>query len=166
MSSCKSYLDNGIYTWRHNSVLLAIPKSLSSLQLCTLFADLPSFASPSLITGDSLRPDLALISRDKTVYLLELTAGFETNIFINSNRKSAKYNSLIKELNSQFSTVNFINLSMGALGILGTSSLTFSTMLEGTGMDKAIQKRRFMMKMTNIAIRCTYYIFCNILQAE
>ena len=136
----KSYLDNGRYTWRHKYVLLAIAKSLSSLQHCTLFADPPSFASPSLITGDSLRPDLALISHDKTLYLLELTVGFGTNIFINSSRKSDKYNSLIKELNSKFSTVHFINLSMGALGILGTSSLTFPTMLDETGTDKAIQR--------------------------
>ena len=70
VSSCKSHLDNGRYTWRHNSVLLAIAKSLSSLQHCTLFADLPSFASPSLITGESHRPDLVLISQDKTLYLL------------------------------------------------------------------------------------------------
>ena len=61
--------------------------------------------------------------------LLELTVGFETNILINSKRKSTKYNALIKDLNSQFSTVHFVNLSMGALGILGTSSLNFHTML-------------------------------------
>ena len=159
VSSCKSYLDNGRYTWRHNSVLLAIAKSLSSLQHCTLLADLPSFASPSLITGESLRPDLVLISQDKTLYLLELTVGFETNILINSKRKSTNYNALIKNLKSQYSAVHFINLSMGALGIFGTSSLTFPTMLEETGFDKAIQ-RRLMMKLSNIAIRCTYYIFC------
>ena len=29
---------------------------------------------------------------------------------------------------------------MGALGILGTSSLNFHTMLEETGMDKAVQR--------------------------
>ena len=85
--------------------------------------------------------------------------GFETNILINSKRKSTKYNALIKDLKSQFSAVHFINLSMGALGILGTSFLTFPTMLEETGMDKAIQ-RKLMMKISNIAIRCTYYIFC------
>ena len=152
VSSCKSYLDNGSYTWRHNSVLLAIAKSLSSLQHCTLFADLPSFASPSLITGKSL-------SQDKTLYLLELTVGFETNILTNSKRKSNKYNALIKDLNSQFSTVHFVNLSMGALGYLGTSSLNFYTMLEETGIDKAVQ-RDSTMKLINIAIRCSYYIFC------
>ena len=129
VSSCKSYLDNGRYTWLHNSVLLAIAKSLSSLQHCTLFADPPSFASPSLITGESLRPDLVLISQDKTLYLLELTVGFEKNILINSKRKSTKYNALIIDLNSQFSTVHFVNLSMGALGIIGSSSLNFHTML-------------------------------------
>ena len=151
VSSCKSFLDNGRYTWRHNSVLLAIAKSLSSLQPCSLLADLPSFASPSLITGESLRPDLILISRDKTLYLLELTVRLETNILINSKRKSTNYNALIKDLNSQFSTVHFVNLSMGALGILGASSLNFHTMLEETGMDKAAQ-RKLTMKLINIAL--------------
>ena len=39
---------------------------------------------------------------------------------------------------------------MGALGILGTSSLIFHTMLEETGIDKAIQQR-LVMKMSLIA---------------
>ena len=142
----------------HGVRILAIAQSLSSLQHCTLFADLPSFASPSLITGETVRPDLILISQDKTLYLLGLTVGFETNILINSKRKSAKFNALIKDLNSQFSTVHFVNLSMGALGILRTSSLNFHTMLEETGMDKAVQ-RNLTMKLINIAIRCSYYIF-------
>ena len=79
VSSCNSYLADGRYTWRHNSVLLFLASSLS-LQSCSLYAGLPFFSSPSLITGDSLRPDLALISPDNTLYLLELSVGFETNI--------------------------------------------------------------------------------------
>ena len=61
MSSCKSYLEDARYTWRHNSVLLHISRTLPSLQDSSLYADLPSFPSPSLITGDSLRPDLVLV---------------------------------------------------------------------------------------------------------
>ena len=80
VSSCNSYLADGRYIWRHNSVLLFLARSLSALQSCSLYADLPFFSSPSLITGDSLRPDLALISPNYTLYLLELTVGFETNI--------------------------------------------------------------------------------------
>ena len=32
VSSCRSYLEDGRYTWRHNSVLLFIAKSFSSIQ--------------------------------------------------------------------------------------------------------------------------------------
>ena len=90
VSSCKSYLEDGRYTWRHNSVLLHLANSLSSFKNTSLFADLPSFPSPSLVTGDSLRPDLVLILNNTSVYLLELTVGFESNIAINSDRKLRK----------------------------------------------------------------------------
>ena len=85
--SCNSYLADGRYTWRHNSVLLFLARSFSSLQNCLLYTDLPFFSSPSLITDDSLRLDLVLISPVNTLYLLELTVGFETNIEKNSTRK-------------------------------------------------------------------------------
>ena len=90
VSSCNTYLADGRYTWRHNSVLLFLARSFSSLKHCLLYADLPCFSSPSLVTGDSLRPDLVLISPDNTLYLLELTVGFETNLESNSNRKSTQ----------------------------------------------------------------------------
>ena len=80
VSSCNSYLADGRYIWRHNSVLFFLARSFSSLQNCSLYADLQFFSSPSFITGDSLRPDLALNSPNNTLYLLELTVGFETNI--------------------------------------------------------------------------------------
>jgi len=67
VSSCKFYLDDGRYTWRHNSVLLHLANSLSSLKNASLFADLPSFSSPPLVTGDSLRPDLVLILNNTSV---------------------------------------------------------------------------------------------------
>ena len=102
VSSCKSYLKDGRYTWRHNSVLLQISRTLSLLQDSSLYVDLPSFPSPSLVTGDSLRPDLVLVLNNTTVYLLELTVGFETNITISSERKSDKYRPLILALQEKF----------------------------------------------------------------
>ena len=41
VSICKSYLDEGRYTWRHNSVLLFLASTFSSLKQCTVYADLP-----------------------------------------------------------------------------------------------------------------------------
>ena len=151
VSSCNSYLQDGRYTWRHNSVLLHIAKTLSSVVHSSL--------SPSLITGESLRPDLALVLNNTSAYVLELTVGFESNIKINSDRKAAKYHPLITNLQRSYSTVKFVNLSMSALGILGTSSESFLSMLTDLNFDEKTMKHA-LMKSMNIAIRCTYYIFC------
>ena len=107
---------DGRYTWCYNFVLLFLTGAFSSLQNCMLYADLPLFSSPSLITGDSLRPDLTLISPNNILYLLELTVGFESNTKRNGNRKSAKYKPLLRDLNSTYRIIHFINLSLSALG--------------------------------------------------
>ena len=159
VSSCKSYLEDGRYTWRHNSALLSLAKTFSSFSDCLLYADLPSFLSPSVITGDSLRPDLVFISRNSILYILELTVGFESNIQINSDRKASKYSSLILDLNHTYSDVKFVNLSMSTIGIMGKSSESLLLMLDDLNLDKPTQKY-LIRKVINIAIRCTYYIFC------
>ena len=56
------------------------------------------FQSTLLITGDSLRPELTLIFPDNSLYVLELTAGFETHIEIKSNCKAHKYEPLLLDL--------------------------------------------------------------------
>ena len=48
VSSCKSYLEQGRYTWRHDSVLNFIASTLSGLHSSSLYADLPTFLFPSL----------------------------------------------------------------------------------------------------------------------
>ena len=159
VSSCNWYLENGRYTWRHNSVLLFLANTFSALNQISVYADLPSFMSPSLITGDSLRPDLLLLTGNKVLYILELTLGFETNIQANSVRKANKYTPLLEDLSSSYNKVIFINVSMGALGVMGASCDSFLSLLQDLSFDKVTQ-RRIIMKPINIAIRSTYYIFC------
>ena len=48
--------------------------------------------------GDSFRADLLLLTDAKMLYILEFTVSLETNIQNNSNRKAAKYSSLINDL--------------------------------------------------------------------
>ena len=159
ISSCKCYLEEGRYTWRHNSVLLYLANTVSSLSPCKIYADLPSFTSPCLITSDSLRPDLLLVTGNNVVYILELTLGFETNMQVNSTRKANKYNRLIKDLSSTYNKVTFINLSMDALGVMGSSCDSFLSLLQDLSFDKLVQKR-IIMKTINIAISTSYFIFC------
>ena len=152
VSSSKSYLDEGRYTWRHNSVLLFLANTFSSHNKCTAYADLPYFLSPCLITGDSIRPDLLLPTDDKILYILELTVGFETNIPNNSDRKTAKYSSLINDLSPSYSKVVFVNLFMGAIGVMGYSCSSLLSLLHELHFDKTITKR-ITMKVMNISIR-------------
>ena len=159
VSSCKSYLDQGRYTWRHDSVLNFTANTLSELPSCSIYADVPAFLSPSLVTGDSLRPDLLLITRNKTLYILELTIGFETKIKANSDRKALKYNPLHHSLRSTYRQINLISLSLGALGTVGSSSDSFSELLKTIDFDSTMQKA-ILSRIMNITIRCTYYIFC------
>ena len=158
VSSCNSYLADGRYTWRHNSVLLFLARSFSSLQNCSLYADLSFFSSPSFITGNSLRPDLALISPDNTLYLHELTVGFETNKK-NSNRKVTKYKPLLPDLKYRYRSIKFVNVSMSALGIFYCSSDSVMTMMDDLGFDNN-SRNQVIKKIINLSVRCTYYIFC------
>ena len=80
VAGCKSYLEQGRYTWRHNTVLKFLAQTLPSLQPSKLFVDLPGYLSPSILTGESLRPDMLLSIEDKCLYIIELTVGFETNL--------------------------------------------------------------------------------------
>ena len=86
VAGCKVYLEEKGYTWRHDSVLNYIAKSLSALQGCQLFADLDGWMSPCTISGQDHRPDLLVVKGNK-LYVLELTVSFESNIEINRNRK-------------------------------------------------------------------------------
>ena len=159
VSSCKSYLDQARYTWRHDLVLNFIANTLSALPSCSIYADLPAFLSSSLVTGDSLRPDLLFITKNNTLHILELTIGFETNIKVNSDRKALKYNPLHKDLRSKYIQIKFINLSLGALGTVGSSSDSFTELLKAVDFDCKMQKA-ILFRIMNITIRCTYYIFC------
>ena len=109
-------------------------------------------------TGDCLRPDLVLVT-DASLYILELTVGFESNIQINADRKKAKCQPLISDLSPTHSNIKFINLSMSTFGFLGNSSDSLLLFLEDLKSDKPSSKYIIKMIM-NIAIRCSYYVFC------
>ena len=125
---------------------------MASIKNASLYADLPSFPSPSLITGDSLRPDLVLVLNNTTVYLLELTVDFESNIKVNSDRKAAKYHPLLTSLRAEYTNINFVNFSMSTLSIFGTSSDTVLQMLKDLNFDQNLT-HHIIMKASNIAIK-------------
>ena len=51
VAGCKSYLEEGRYTWRHNSALQILANYFRASPGASLYVDLPCFHSPSIITG-------------------------------------------------------------------------------------------------------------------
>ena len=86
----------------------------------SLYVDLEGWESPSVITCMDLRPDL-LVVKGATLYIMELAVGFEANIEKNAARKEAKYEEVSHRLNDKYDEVNFVNLSMGGMGVFNSS---------------------------------------------
>ena len=90
VSSCTWYLKNGRCTLYHSSFLLFLTNTSSSFNECSVFVDLPCIMSQSLITSNSLRPDLLLLTWNNVLYILKLTLGFQTYSQANSAKKATK----------------------------------------------------------------------------
>ena len=112
-----------------------------------------------MITGELFRPDLIVLTKDNTLFILELTVGYETNLRNNINRKHTQYKELIEEQKKIFPSVIFVNLSISALGVFEEESAAFINMLESMHLDKSHVKY-IIKKIIAIAIKSTYYILC------
>ena len=124
----------------------------------TVYADITEFSSPSTITGDAERPDIVIVRGDD-LFVLELTAGFETNLLKNYQRKNLVYADLIARLSSNYSNVRYLNLSMSAIGCVSGETDNVAAWMKGVGLtDNEIAYN--IRKAMKICIRTTYYIFC------
>ena len=154
IASCKTSLEEDHYNWRHDSILTnlcsVIPSSF------TVYGDLPGCLSPSIITSEMYHPDL-LIKSDSVLWVLELTAAFETNIAKNFKRKQNRYKSLLDIFKREYTRVKYCNLSMSSIGTIGTGS-KLQTSFDDLGLGK--DETNHISKIINVCIRTTYYIFC------
>ena len=156
VAGCAVSLDR--YTWRHDSVLSYIATFLKRFAR-ELYADVTNFSSPSIITGEEMRPDLLIILDRSKMFVVKLTTVFESNIAKNEVRKRNKYKNLTQSLKSNYDQVKYINLSLGACGIIGKGSKPFFDLLEELKIPD--NERHFLTKrIINMCIRMTYYVFC------
>ena len=123
-----------------------------------IYADLEGYISPSIISGEDKRPDIIIVERD-TVYIFELTIGFETNISTNSERKKNNYSQMLEDLKSGYKEVKFVNLSIGAIGIYGDTCFNLKSVLKHLGLNEN-EVNYPLRKLCNICIWATYFIFC------
>ena len=89
-----------------------IASTLKSLNYSNLYVAFPGYLSASIITKDTLRPDLVLTIENKCIYILELTIGFESNLQSNATRKIEKYQDLINKQLNYYEEEKFVNVSI------------------------------------------------------
>ena len=131
---------------------ITISRNHLSMLICQVFFH-------HIITVDTFRPDLLLLTTNNRLFILELTVGFETNLDFNAKRKREKYLTLTRHLQSSFTSVHFVNLSISSLGIFGLSCSSFIDMCNALDVDEK-HLRYLISKLSNTIIRTTYYIFC------
>ena len=161
VSGCKVHLQQGRYMWPHNSIHATLLSKIDSLRDLKVFADIPGYPCPTIVTGTLKRPDVIIVYQEKIVIVLELTCGFVTNVKENCARKVGKYNSTTVDLKKKYEKVTFVNLSMSALGLICRDD-------DGNGILQALKSIRLLEHLSkniirniiNICIRTTYYIFC------
>ena len=66
---------------------------------------------------------------------------------------------LHQQLRPKYKQIIFINLSLRALGTIGSSSETFVELLKCFEFNSSLQKS-ILSKIVNTTITCTYLIFC------
>ena len=126
LSNCTVALDQGRFTWRHDSVLSTII-SFINLRLrpgFALFSDLQGYQAPGggvippniLVTN--LRPDIVLINEvSREIVLFELTCPWEQNIDRNHAYKEGKYAPLVADLSRSFKVFQF-SVEVAARGLI------------------------------------------------
>ena len=75
-----------------------------------------------MITDENYRPDLLFLIQSKGLYVLELTAGLESNPNNNEVHIKEKYLNFVKEMSGNYICVKFVNLSMSSLGVFQTNA--------------------------------------------
>ena len=165
LSGCKVMLDQGRYTWRHDSVLTYIKQFLTSIvpQNSEITSDLNGthHTIPADILPSSDRPDLTIVNRvKKTIHIFELTVPFEHNIDRQHSYKTNKYASLITDLNSIGYTPIFCAFEVGCRGkISKENSKRLFEFTKGINPKETRKVKQICKDLTTIASLCSFYIF-------
>ena len=119
-----------------------------------VFVDLIGYRSPSELFKSS-RPDLVIVKNNELT-IIELTCCFETNIIKSRDYKIKKYCNIEKEvINRTYTIKSKIFAEITTLGFISSNIKYFTSLFKGTD----INMNRMLKKVTETAIRCSYYLY-------
>ena len=127
LNNCSVSLNQGRYTWRHDSILRHIVQLLqdsSTNSDIKMYADISDMTSsggtiPANILPTSQRPDLFLYNETaKKAVIGELTVSFEPNIPKAHERKQSRYAGLLSDLNRAGVNTSLVCFEIGSRGLI------------------------------------------------
>ena len=123
LSGCPTALEQGRYTWRHDSILARISSFITtdSESDVEVFCDAGgrAWTIPPDILPTSDRPDLVILSRkNKSISIFELTVPYETNLSKSHQFKCHKYTHLVIDLMKCGYTCKFFAMELGCRGLV------------------------------------------------
>ncbi len=118
LSSCKLMLDQGRYTWHHNSTLNKITEFVNQVNDSDFIINVDLGEKPWTIPPDLLvtsdRPDLVVIDNiKKCISILQLTVPFENDVNRNHEYKCHKYAHLYIDLQRLGFNVKYFAIEIG-----------------------------------------------------
>ena len=111
LSNCQVSLDQGRYTWRHNSVLSNIVALIRPMLApgVRLYSDLPGYLAPG---GGSIPPDIIVTNQKPDLFIInestreivifELTCPWDGNVERSHTLKEEKYAHLVADLSRSY----------------------------------------------------------------
>ena len=168
LSGCQVALDQGRFTWRHNSVLSNILSLVRPVLApgMRLYSDLPGFLAPgggsvpAHIIATTLRPDIFIIDEiTSEIVLLELTCPWENNVARSHTYKEDKYAPLIADLSSRFRTFQF-SVEIGVRGqITGENKARLKAFSYRVSTEPKVLFKSLVKNCSKIALLSSFSIF-------
>ncbi len=161
-------LEQGRYTWRHNSVLRSILDGLK--QIChpswTIYCDL---AGATKVAGTTIppnilnTPDMVIVNRNsKTIVIIELTIPSEQIIRNAHDRKIDRYSSLILDLQELNYDAKLFCIEIWSRGLITEENKcniqTIVKLISGNKSQKNMCKK-LLKELSKRAILGSYTIF-------
>ena len=169
LNSCPRMLDQGRYTWRHNSVLNLIVNALETYVHSSswdIYTDLPgkicrgNSTIPAEIIHTTQRPDIVLVNpHEKKLAILELTVSFEPCMADARPRKQNRYAALVNDISDKGYKCELITIEVGSRGLL-TKECAFSlkTLLKLLGIPLK-WLHRLKSSLSKTSVLASYVIF-------
>ena len=173
LNGCHTALQQGRYSWRHDSVLSHLSQSLSSLLPSThkLYVDLDDQRAmetpqatctiPPELVSTALRPNIVIREGQNDLRILELTVPTNTPDGLRNARErkqnKPEYGSLINDLEATGLSVMYDTIEIGSLGHF--TSATTEAIIQSIPFDRIQSANRILLEAAKVAIACSHQIF-------